>query len=105
MQKSFIKVMRQKSLISKGGKMTKKTLTTIILSILLVSVACAQSPSANLSNIRKLYLTSEYTKALEALNRDLATIRDYQTKALYLVEIGDIYLDKLHDYTKAESTL
>lgn len=104
MQKSFIKVMRQKSLISKGGKMTKKTLTTIILSILLVSVACAQSPSANLSNIRKLYLTSEYTKALEALNRDLATIRDYQTKALYLVEIGDIYLDKLHDYTKAEST-
>ena len=84
--------------------MTKKTLTTIVLSILLVSVACAQSPTANLSNIRKLYLTFEYTKALEALNRDLAAIRDYQTKALYLVEIGDIYLDKLHDYTKAEST-
>jgi peptidyl-prolyl cis-trans isomerase C len=104
MQKSIIKMMRRKSLISKGGKMTKKTLTTIVLSILLVSVACAQSPSANLSNIRKLYLTFEYTKALETLNRDLATIRDYQTKALYLVEIGDIYLDKLHDHTKAEST-
>lgn len=84
--------------------MTKKTLTSIVLSILLVSVACAQSPTANLSNIRKLYLTNEYTKTLSTLNSDQMTIRDYQIKALYLQEIGDIYLDKLHDYTKAEST-
>ena len=84
--------------------MTKKTLTPVILSILLVSVACAQSPSANLSNIHKLYLTGDYNQALVTLNQDLANIRDYQTKALYLVEIGDIYLDKLHDFPKAEST-
>jgi peptidyl-prolyl cis-trans isomerase C len=96
-------MMRQKSPIGKGGKMMKKTLTLLTLPILLISIACAQSPTAKLSQIRKLYLTNDYTKALETLKQDLTEIRDYHTKALYLTEIGDIYLDKLHDLVKAES--
>ena len=95
--------MRQKSPIGKGGKMMKKTLTLFTLPILLISIACAQSPTAKLSQIRKLYLTDDYTKALENLNQDLTEIRDYHTKAMYMTEIGDIYLDKLHDFSKAES--
>lgn len=83
--------------------MMKKTLTLLTLPILLISIACAQSPTAKLSQIRKLYLTNEYAKALENLNKDLTEIRDYHTKALYMTEIGDIFLDKLHNYSKAES--
>lgn len=85
--------------------MTKKTLRCLsitILSTVLINVACAQN--IQLKTIRKLYSTHEYFKALEQLNSALKEIRDYNTKALYLVEIGDIYLDKLHDYASAENT-
>ncbi len=84
--------------------MISKTIVTLILTLTLVNVACAQSPAEQLVRIRKLYLTNEYQKALQQLNDALPKIRDYNTKALYLTEIGDIYLDKLHDYTNAENT-
>jgi peptidyl-prolyl cis-trans isomerase C len=94
----------QKGLISKGGKMTQKTITALILTLTLINVACAQSPKERLVQIRRLYPTNEYRKALEELNTLLPQIRDYNMKATYLMEIGDIYFDKLKDYPKAEST-
>lgn len=84
--------------------MTPKTIATLILSLTLINVACAQNPTEQLAGIRRLYMTKEYAKALEQLNNLLPQIRDYNMKATYLMEIGDIYLDKLRDYPKAEST-
>jgi len=83
--------------------MTKKTLTIVTQSILFVSLACAQSPNTTLSAAQKLYLTNDYAKALQLLNDALTQTHFYNIKALYTREIGDIYLDKLHDYAKAES--
>jgi len=84
--------------------MTQKTITALILTLTLINVACAQSPKERLVQIRQLYPTNEYRKALEELNTMLPQIRDYNMKATYLMEIGDIYFDKLKDYPKAEST-
>ena len=84
--------------------MTKKAFAIIALQILLISLACAQRPAEILTQARRLYITSDYNQALEMLAFQLTQTRDYQTKALFSIEIGDIYLDKLNNFAKAEST-
>ncbi len=74
---------------------------TIILFTLAKEGKIANSTEMRLAQIRKLYLTKEYDRAIDTLERELASLPEGE-KLKVLLELGDLYFDKKKDYVKAK---
>lgn len=56
----------------------------------------------NIDKARELYIDGKYSQAIEVLNQGLSKASK-QDSFNILLEMGDVYLDKLRDFPKAES--
>jgi peptidyl-prolyl cis-trans isomerase C len=85
----------------KGGAMRYSLLIIIIL--FAISILNAQRAKPNFHDeLIQLYTQEAYLTAEEKIKTKLAQATPVD-EATYLLELGDLYLDKLYDYQKAES--
>lgn len=96
------------------GTIMKKLLTTLILTLLIIGISEAVDPIAKqrrgnaeptvaeLNKIYARYGIEDYQTAEQNL-LNLSTTQDPKANYIYTLELGDFYLDKLNNYTKAES--
>jgi len=81
----------------------QKIVATLILTFVLINVVTANKEvTQQLNNIYIYYVRGDYAAAQQDLLR-LVQNSNPKTQYFYLVELGDLYLDKLDDYAKADS--
>lgn len=86
------------------GVFMKKLIATIILTISICNIVKAIEPvvTNELNKIYVLYNREDYLTAEQQLQNLIATSA-IKLQSSYILELGDLYLDKLNNLTKAES--
>jgi peptidyl-prolyl cis-trans isomerase C len=88
--------------VDTGGLM-KRIMIGLALACVLCGLASAAAMSPVPDQVYSLYLAHDYAAAKKVISDALSAAKDADTRLALGVELGDLYLDKLRDYPRAES--
>ena len=85
------------------GVIMKNLIASMLLTLSLISIGRAIDPTiAELNNIYLMYSRADYQSAEQKLI-SLSATNNPKSHFIYSLELGDLYFDKLNNFTRAES--
>ena len=81
----------------------KRIMVGLVLACVLCGLASAAATSPVPDQVYSLYLAHDYAAAKKVISDALSSAKDADARLVLGTELGDLYLDKLRDYPRAES--